>query len=69
MPAATRYSVGGWLGDVAAVLDEARRDGRLPIVVGGTGLYFKALTEGLAAVPPIPADVRAAIRAGERGRR
>ncbi len=64
VPAATRYSVGRWLGDVAAVLDEARRDGRLAIVVGGTGLYFKALTEGLAAVPAIPAEVRAAVRAG-----
>ena len=34
----------------------------MPILVGGTGLYFKALTEGLAAVPPIPADIRAEIR-------
>ena len=34
-----------------------------PIVVGGTGLYFEALTKGLAAVPPIAADVRAAVRA------
>ena len=39
--------------DVAAVLDETRADGRVPILVGGTGLYFKALTEGLAAVPPV----------------
>ena len=34
----------------------------MPIVVGGTGLYFKALTQGLAAVPPIPAAVRSAVR-------
>jgi tRNA dimethylallyltransferase len=61
VPAATRYSVGRWLGDVVVVLDEARRDGRQAIVVGGTGLYFKALTEGLAAVPAIPAELRAAI--------
>ena len=61
VPAATRYSVGRWLGDVAVVLDEARRAGRQAIVVGGTGLYFKAMTEGLAAVPAIPADLRAAI--------
>ena len=33
-----------------------------PILVGGTGLYFKALTAGLAAVPPIPADMRAQVR-------
>ena len=38
------------------------RAGRLPILVGGTGLYFKALTQGLAAVPPIPADIRASVR-------
>src|SRR5262249_20693448 len=36
--------------------------GRLPILVGGTGLYFKALTRGLAAVPPIPAQIRSAVR-------
>ena len=38
------------------------RRGRMPILVGGTGLYFKALTSGLAAVPPIPADIRAEVR-------
>jgi tRNA dimethylallyltransferase len=59
VPAETRYSVGGWLADAAAVLAEADAAGALPIVVGGTGLYFKALSEGLAAVPPIPADIRA----------
>ena len=67
VPAATRYSVGRWLGDVAAVLDAARRDGRVAIVVGGTGLYFKALTEGLAAVPAIPAEARAAVLAESAG--
>src|SRR5262249_37936090 len=36
--------------------------GRLPILVGGTGLYFKALTRGLAAVPPIPSQIRSAVR-------
>ncbi len=65
--AATRYSVGRWLGDVAAVLGEAQRDGSVAIVVGGTGLYFKALTEGLAVVPAIPGDVRAAIQAQSTG--
>ncbi len=39
-----------------------RAAGRVPILVGGTGLYFKALTGGLAAVPPIPADIRAQVR-------
>ncbi len=67
VPARQRYSVGRWLGDVAGVLGEARREGRAAIVVGGTGLYFKALTEGLVAVPPVPAEVRAAIRAESDG--
>jgi len=68
--AATRYSVGRWLDDVGGILGEARRQRRMPIVVGGTGLYFKALTEGLAEVPPIPAEVRQqvlAIAEGEAG--
>ncbi len=60
--AATRYSVGAWLGDVGRVLGELRAVGQLPIVVGGTGLYFRALTEGLSAVPPVPAEVRERVR-------
>ena len=67
VPAATRYSVGAWLGDVAAALGAGREEGRLPIVVGGTGLYFKALTEGLASVPPIPEDVRERVRGEAAG--
>tara|TARA_R110002049_G_scaffold2732_1_gene20792 strand:+ start:608 stop:1489 length:882 start_codon:yes stop_codon:yes gene_type:complete len=47
------YSVGDWLRDVTPLLDGMR-----PIVVGGTGLYFRALTEGLADIPPTPPDVR-----------
>ncbi len=61
--AAENYSVGRWCVDAAAALAEAERMGLRPIVVGGTGLYFKALTRGLAAVPPVPPDVRAAVRA------
>jgi tRNA dimethylallyltransferase len=61
--AATRYSVGAWLEEIAAVLAEARAAGRLAIVVGGTGLYFKALTEGLAPIPPIPQELRQRILA------
>jgi tRNA dimethylallyltransferase len=59
VPAAERYSVGAWLSDMKAVLGEAEAVGALPIVVGGTGLYFKALTEGLVAMPAIPREVRA----------
>ena len=56
--ASQAYSVARWLADVGGALDEADRLGLRPIVVGGTGLYFKALTEGLAPVPEIPAAIR-----------
>jgi len=67
VPAATRYSVGRWLQHVEPVLDEAKAEGRLAIIVGGTGLYFKALTEGLASVPPIPPELREALLARSEG--
>ncbi|MGZ5915702.1 MAG: tRNA (adenosine(37)-N6)-dimethylallyltransferase MiaA [Methyloceanibacter sp.] len=62
-PATEAYSVGRWLADVAAAIKEARKDARFPILVGGTGLYFKALTEGLAEVPDIPDELRRCWRA------
>lgn len=55
---AEAYSVGRWLDDMRAVLAELRREGAVPVIVGGTGLYFKALTEGLAPIPPVPAEIR-----------
>lgn len=61
--AAENYSVGRWCQDARVALDEAKHRGQLPILVGGTGLYFKALTQGLSAVPPTPPDIRAAVRA------
>jgi len=61
--AAENYSAGRWLRDATTALDEVRAAGHVPILVGGTGLYLKALTQGLSAVPPIPEDIRAAIRA------
>lgn len=61
--AAENCSAGSWLDDAAAALAEARAQGRLPIFIGGTGLYFKALLRGLADLPPVPADVREAVRA------
>ncbi len=61
--AAENYSVGRWCADAAKALKDAERAGRAPIIVGGTGLYFKALTQGLSTVPPTPPDVRAAVRA------
>ncbi|WP_235855865.1 tRNA (adenosine(37)-N6)-dimethylallyltransferase MiaA [Mesobaculum littorinae] len=53
VPGDTPYSVGRWLADLDPHLAHPR-----PIIVGGTGLYFAALTEGLAEIPPIPASVR-----------
>ncbi len=63
IPAAEAYSVGRYVIDVAAALKRARAHGLRPIIVGGTGLYFKALLEGLSPVPEIAADVRAHWRA------
>jgi tRNA dimethylallyltransferase len=45
------------------VLAEVRRQGRRPIFIGGTGLYFKALTRGLSNVPAVPDEIRDAVRA------
>jgi tRNA dimethylallyltransferase len=61
-PAREAYSTARWLADVARELAEARARGLLPVIVGGTGLYFKALTEGLSAIPEIAADIRAHYR-------
>jgi len=61
--AAENYSVGRFLGDAGAALTTARAQSRVPIFTGGSGLYFKALTGGLAAIPPVPPEVRAAVRA------
>jgi tRNA dimethylallyltransferase len=60
--ASVNYSVGAWCREVGTVLEDAERYGRTPILVGGTGLYFTALTKGLAAVPQIPADIRDSVR-------
>jgi len=65
--AAEPYSVGRWLADASRVLSEVERAGRLPIFVGGTGLYFRALTWGLSAMPPVSEAVRAKIRGEAEG--
>jgi tRNA dimethylallyltransferase len=61
--AAINFSAGAWVTDAAKMLDEARAQNRTPIFVGGSGLYFKALTRGLSAVPPIPPEIRDDVRA------
>jgi tRNA dimethylallyltransferase len=60
--AAVNFSVGRWCTEAADALAATKREGRTAIVVGGTGLYFSALTRGLAAVPPIPAQIRDEVR-------
>ncbi len=63
IPAGMAYSTGDWLREMDALLAELKTQGRMPVVVGGTGLYFKALTGGLSDMPVIPEDVRTALRA------
>jgi tRNA dimethylallyltransferase len=59
LDAAERGSVGKWRALARAEIPAAQANGRLPIVVGGTGLYLRALQHGLAAIPPVPAAIRA----------
>ena len=59
------YSVAHWLVDVTAVIGRVLAQGQLPIVTGGTGMYFRVLSEGLSDIPAVPDAVRARIRALE----
>ena len=52
------YSVAQWVSDAKKALDDVLAAGRTPIFVGGTGLYFKALTQGLADIPEVPLETR-----------
>ena len=53
------WSVASWLAAAREEIEAAWRGGLLPILAGGTGLYFKALEQGLAEIPPIPPAIRA----------
>jgi len=63
LPSSTAFSTGAWLRLAETELKAAWAAGRMPIVVGGTGLYFKALTEGFAEMPEIPEAMRGKARA------
>jgi tRNA dimethylallyltransferase len=63
MDAAENYSVGRFVEDARRALQAAGAQSRVAIFTGGSGLYFKALTRGLAAIPPIGAEIRNAVRA------
>ena len=57
------FSTGNWLKLVMKKIDEIKKRKKIPILVGGTGLYFKALTDGLVKIPNIPIKIRNQIRA------
>lgn len=61
--AGAAYSTGDWLREATALVAELRERNKLPVFVGGTGLYFRALTGGLSDMPVIPDDVREQVRA------
>lgn len=60
---ARRYSTGEWLEDARKKLRDIEKRGKVAVIVGGTGLYFLALIQGLSDIPPVPEDVRADVRA------
>lgn len=60
---ATPYSTGMWLRDVMRLVDGGVFEGKVPIFVGGTGLYFRALAGGLSEIPEIPSSIRERWRA------
>ncbi|MDP3494240.1 MAG: tRNA (adenosine(37)-N6)-dimethylallyltransferase MiaA [Hyphomonadaceae bacterium] len=61
--AASRYSAGVWSKEAEAKITELQGQGKVPIIVGGTGLYLMALTDGLSEIPPIPEAARREARA------
>ncbi len=62
VPATTSYSTGDWLREVSKLLETLRGEGRSAVIVGGTGLYFKALTGGLSDMPEVSQGIRCAVR-------
>lgn len=58
VPPAIAYSTGAWLRDVMQLIDGGALGNLRPVFVGGTGLYFRALTEGMSEMPDIPAEIR-----------
>ena len=57
-----KFSTGHWLQMVVKKIEEQWKSGQTPIVVGGSGLYFKALTDGLVKIPDIPNSLRLKVR-------
>ena len=63
VPPDTAYSTGIWLDQATEAITAIRARGALPVIVGGTGLYFRALTGGLSDMPAIPDPIRNELRA------
>ncbi|OCI95751.1 tRNA (adenosine(37)-N6)-dimethylallyltransferase MiaA [Rhizobium sp. AC27/96] len=63
VPAGQAYSTGVWLREATELVARLRGERKLPVFVGGTGLYFKALTGGLSDMPAIPLEIRNRLRA------
>ena len=61
-----KFSTGQWLKLVKKKIKEIRNKKKIPILVGGTGLYFKALTDGLVKIPKIPNKIRNKIRSKQK---
>ncbi|HEV7308709.1 tRNA (adenosine(37)-N6)-dimethylallyltransferase MiaA [Ensifer sp.] len=62
VPASAAYSTGAWAREAQSLVARLKKEGCLPVFVGGTGLYFKALTGGLSDMPDIPAAIRDGLR-------
>ncbi|WP_417407911.1 tRNA (adenosine(37)-N6)-dimethylallyltransferase MiaA [Hoeflea sp.] len=62
IPPSELYSTGLWLNEATEIINDVRARGLLPVVVGGTGLYFRALTGGLSDMPAIPDEIRNDLR-------
>ncbi|MBN9271449.1 MAG: tRNA (adenosine(37)-N6)-dimethylallyltransferase MiaA, partial [Mesorhizobium sp.] len=68
VPPSTAYSTGAWLRDVTRLIEDGVLAGRPVIFVGGTGLYFRALAEGIAEMPAVPIEIRQRWRDALAGR-
>ena len=55
-------SAGEWRERAVAEIHRTHQAGKLPVVTGGTGLYLRSLTQGIARMPPVPLEIRSAIR-------
>ena len=57
LPTEEAYAAGRWAEDALQKIEQICQEGRLPLLVGGTGLYLRALLHGMANIPPVPGDI------------